>query len=120
MIFNHFHFKTPQFDTHLAMESPFNAISIPGTHDLCCKFSVILTLRVYKMEPNGPVRVRLVPFVHSQSYKQIRVHLDPNIHHLAGYPLGLPQGPLGVPGPHFENRSLQKMHQNALNLLGPP
>ena len=56
------------------------------------------------MEPNGPVRVRLVPFVHSQSYKQIRVHLDPNIHHLAGYPLGLPQGPLGVPGPHFENR----------------
>ena len=56
------------------------------------------------MEPNGPVRVHLVPFVHSQSYKQIRVHLDPNIHHLAGYPLGLPQGPLGVPGPHFENQ----------------
>ena len=59
------------------------------------------------MEPNGPVRVHLVPFVHSQSYKQIRVHLDPNIHHLAGYPLGLPQGPLGVPGPHFENRGLR-------------
>ena len=64
------------------------------------------------MEPNGPVRVHLVPFVHSQSYKQIRVHLDPNIHHLAGYPLGLPQGPLGVPGPHFENRvsSVQYVH----------
>ena len=59
------------------------------------------------MEPNGPVRVRLVPFVHSQSYKQIWVHLDPNIHHLAGYLLGLPQGPLGVPGPHFENRGLR-------------
>ena len=44
------------------------------------------------------------PLFHSQSYKQLRVHLDPNIHHLAGYPLGLPQGPLGVPGPHFENR----------------
>ena len=56
------------------------------------------------MEPNRPSRVRLVPFVHSQSYKRIRVHLDPNIHHLAGYPPGLPQGPLGVPGPHFENR----------------
>ena len=55
------------------------------------------------MEPNGPVRVHLVPFVHSQSYRQIRVHLNPNIPHLAGYPLGLPQGPLGVPGPHFEN-----------------
>ena len=39
-----------------------------------------------------------------QSYKQIRVHLDPYIHHLAGYPLELPQGPLGVPGPHFKNR----------------
>ena len=56
------------------------------------------------MEPNGPVMGHLVPFVHSQNYKQIRVHLDPNIHHLAGYPLGLPQGPLGVPGPHFENQ----------------
>ena len=62
------------------------------------------------MEPNGPVRVHLVPFVHSQSYKQIRVHLDPNIHHLAGYPLGLPQGPLGVPGPHFENRGYRLHH----------
>ena len=40
----------------------------------------------------------------SQSYKQFRIHLDPKFH-LAGYPLGLPQGPLGVPGPHFENRS---------------
>ena len=56
------------------------------------------------MEPNGPIRVLSVPFVHPQSYKQIRVHLDPKIHHLAGYPLGLPQGPLGVLGPHFENR----------------
>ena len=67
------------------------------------------------MEPNGPVRVHLVPFVHSQSYKQIRVHLDPNIHHLAGYPLGLPQGPLGVPGPHFENQCTI-----TLMLLGAP
>ena len=69
------------------------------------------------MEPNGPVRVHLVPFVHSQSYKQIRVHLDPNIHHLAGYPLGLPQGPLGVPGPHFENRGA-RVHMVKLNTLG--
>ena len=69
------------------------------------------------MEPNGPVRVHLVPFVHSQSYKQIRVHLDPNIHHLAGYPLGLPQGPLGVPGPHFENRGSRTcMHDIVKNI----
>ena len=27
----------------------------PGTHNLYCKFNVILTLRVYKMEPNGPI-----------------------------------------------------------------
>ena len=67
-----------------------------------CKFNVILTLRVYKMEPNGPVRVRLVPFVHSQSYRPIKVHLVPN-YHLAGYPLELCQVPLGVPGPHFGN-----------------
>ena len=59
------------------------------------------------MEPNGPVRVRLVPFVHSQSYKQIRVHLDPNIHHLAGYPLGLPQGPLGSLDPTVRAVGLQ-------------
>ena len=60
------------------------------------------------MEPNGPVRDHLVPFVHSQSYKQIRVHLDPNIHHLAGYPLGPPQGPLVVPGPHFKNHGCKQ------------
>ena len=54
------------------------------------------------MEPNGPVRV---PFVQSQSYRPIRVHLVRiTIHHLAGDPLELPQGPLGVPGPHFENQ----------------
>ena len=46
---------------------------------------------------------KCVPFVHSLSYKFIRVHLVPN-NHLAGDPLGLPQGPLGVPGPHFENQ----------------
>ena len=50
------------------------------------------------MEPNGPVRVHLVPFVHSLSYILKRVHLDPN-YHLAGDPLELPQGPLGVPDP---------------------
>ena len=55
------------------------------------------------MEPNGPVRVHLVPFVHSLSYILIiSVHLVPN-YHLAGDPLELPQVPLGVPGPHFEN-----------------
>ena len=86
----------------MAMESLFNGISIPGTHNLYCKFNVILTLRVYKMEPNGPVRVRLVPFVHSQSYRPIKVHLVPN-YHLAGDPLELCQVPLGVPGPHFGN-----------------
>ena len=55
------------------------------------------------MEPNGPVRVHLVPFVHSQSYKLVRVHLVHN-YHLAGDPLELPQVRLGVPGPHFENQ----------------
>ena len=55
------------------------------------------------MELNEPVGLHLVPFVHSQSYKPIRVHLVPN-YHLAGDPLELPQGPLGVPGPHFENQ----------------
>ena len=55
------------------------------------------------MEPNGPVRVHLVPFVHSQSYKPTRVDLVPN-YHLAGDPLELSQGPLGVPGPQFENQ----------------
>ena len=55
------------------------------------------------MEPNGPVRVHLVPFVHSQSYKPTRVDLVPK-YHLAGDPLELPQGPLGVPGPQFENQ----------------
>ena len=57
------------------------------------------------MEPNGPARVHLVPFVHSLSYIPIRIHLVPN-YHLAGSPLELPKGPLGVPGPHFENHCL--------------
>ena len=42
-------------------------------------------------------RVHFVPFVHSQSYRPIGVHVVP-IYHLAGDPLELPQGPLGVPG----------------------
>ena len=33
-----------------------------------------LTLTVYKMEPNGPVRVHLVPFVHCQSYRLVWVN----------------------------------------------
>ena len=37
------------------------------------------------------------------SYTLIRVHLFPN-YHLAGDPLELPKGPLGVTGPHFENQ----------------
>ena len=49
------------------------------------------------MEPNGPVRVHLVPFVHSLSYRPISVHLVPN-YNLAGDPLELPQGP------HFESQ----------------
>ena len=61
-----------------------------------------VTLRVYKMESNGPVRVRLFPFVHSQSYRPIKVNLVPN-YHLAGSPLELSQVPLGVPGPQFGN-----------------
>ena len=44
------------------------------------------------MEPNGPVRVHLVPFVHSMNYKLIRAHLGPR-YHLAGDTLELPQGP---------------------------
>ena len=55
------------------------------------------------MEPNGPIRVHLVPFVHSLSYRPIRDHLVPN-YHLAGDPLELPQVPLGVLRPHFENQ----------------
>ena len=56
------------------------------------------------MEPNGSVRVHLVPFVHSQSYRPIMVHLIP-IYHLDGDPLELPQGPLGVPGPQDNQMS---------------
>ena len=29
------------------------------------------------MEPNGPARVHLVPFVHCQSYRLVWVNLDP-------------------------------------------
>ena len=54
------------------------------------------------MESNGPVRVRLIPFVHSLSYRPMKVHLAPN-YHLAGDPLELCQVPLGVPGPQFGN-----------------
>ena len=67
------------------------------------KINVNLTLRRVQMEPNGPIRVHLVPFVHTLSYIPIGVHLVP-IYHLAGDPLGPPQGPLGVPGHHFENQ----------------
>ena len=42
--------------------------------------------------------VQFVGYTLGVTNKQTRVHLDPNIHHLAGYPLGLPQGPLGLPG----------------------
>ena len=38
----------------------------------------------------------------SLSYIPIKVHLVLN-YNLAGEPLELPHGPLGVPGPHFEN-----------------
>ena len=41
-----------------------------------------LTLTVYKMEPNGPVRVHLVPFVCRQSYRPLRVNLDPLVYWL--------------------------------------
>ena len=35
-------------------------------------------------------------------------------YHLAGDPLELPQGPLGVPKPHFENQCIiaQRYHMN--------
>ena len=46
--------------------------------------------------------VHFVPFVHSHRLP-IRVYLVANSH-LAGDPLELPQGPLGVPGPQFENQ----------------
>ena len=52
------------------------------------------------MDPLGSIWLH---FVHSQSYKPIRVHLVPN-YHLAGDPLELLQVPLGVPGPHFGNQ----------------
>ena len=65
------------------------------------------------MESNGPVKVHLIPFVHSQSYKPIRVHLGPN-YHLAGDPLELHQGPLGVRGHHIENQLTKKW------LIGSP
>ena len=64
---------------------------------------MLLTLRRVQMEPNGHVRVHLVPFVHSLSYILIRVHLVP-YYPLAGDPLEPPQVPLGVPGPHFEKQ----------------
>ena len=60
------------------------------------------------MEPNGPSRVHLVPFVHSLSYILMSLQLVPS-YRLAGDPLGLPQGPLGVPRPHFENQCSTQM-----------
>ena len=48
-------------------------------------------------------QIHLVPFVHSLSYILIRVHLVPN-YPLAGDPLELSQGTLGVPGPQFESQ----------------
>ena len=53
-------------------------------------------------------RVHLVPFVHSLSYILIRVHLGP-YYNLSVDPLELPQVPLGVPGPHFENQCLRRL-----------
>ena len=47
------------------------------------------------MEPNGPVRVHLVPFVHSQSYITLSSHLIPN-YYLAGDPLELPLRTMGL------------------------
>ena len=44
-----------------------------------------------QMEPNGPVRVHLVPFVYCQSYTLVRVNLEP------------PKGTQKVPEIHFEN-----------------
>ena len=44
-----------------------------------------------QMEPNGPVRVHLVPFVHCQSYRLVRVNLDPH------------KGTQRVPEIHVEN-----------------
>ena len=55
------------------------------------------------MEPNGPVGVHLVPFVHSQSYRHTKVSFVPITIHLAGDHLEPPQGPLVVPGPLVEN-----------------
>ena len=57
------------------------------------------------MEPNGPygpIRVHLVPFVHSP---ELHIPKGPfGSYHFVEDPLELPQGPLGVPGPDFENQ----------------
>ena len=55
------------------------------------------------MEPNGPVRVHLVSFVHSLSYRHTKVNLDPITINSSGDHLEPPQGPLVVPGPLVEN-----------------
>ena len=43
------------------------------------------------MEPNGPIRVHLFPFVYCQSSRFVRANLDP------------PKGTQRVPDIHFEN-----------------
>ena len=66
------------------------------------------------MEPNGPVSVHVITFVHSLSYIPIRVHWVPN-YHLAGDPLELCQGPLGIPGPHFEKQCSAVLYVRSAN-----
>ena len=68
---------------------------IPVTHNLDCKFNVILTERLCWVCNSESV--------HSQSYRPIKVNVVPN-DHLAGDPLELCQVPLGVPGAHFGNQ----------------
>ena len=72
--------------------SQFNGISISGTPNLYCETNVNLTLRA-----NGSVRVRLVPFVHSQ----LQTHKGPFSSKLSfswnsSSTPGGPQTPLGA------------------------
>jgi len=70
--------QSPLSLTSISLQTPFNGISISETHHLYCKINVFFFFFV-KMEPNGPVWVHLVPFVHSQSCRQVSIWFQTTI-----------------------------------------
>ena len=57
--------------------------------------------------------------MYTLSYKQIRVHLDPNIHHLAGCPWDSLKDPWGPPDPSLRTVGL-KPYSHGINITWGP